>query len=233
MYRQGLGDCFFISLKRSNGEDYKILIDCGVILGTTNASDIMTKVVESIVKDTGGKIDLLLATHEHWDHLSGFIQAAELFKRLTVDQVWLAWTEDPQDALAKQLRKERGDALRALQMADTTLQIAGNLSVPDVAGLGGQTDDKTAPPATPSRGEIVSSMLSFFGAAGGATTQDALDKVKSMGQRPVRYCRPADAPIHLGDPDARLLCAWAAARRETDLANSPVQIVTGNLRARA
>ena len=31
-YRQGLGDCFLISLKRSQGDDYRILIDCGVVL---------------------------------------------------------------------------------------------------------------------------------------------------------------------------------------------------------
>ena len=37
----------------------------------------MTQVIENIVDDTGGEIDLLIATHEHWDHLSGFVQAKE------------------------------------------------------------------------------------------------------------------------------------------------------------
>jgi beta-lactamase superfamily II metal-dependent hydrolase len=205
MYRQGLGDCFLIFLKRSNGEDYKIVIDCGVILGTSNPVEMMTNVVDNIVKETKGRIDLLLATHEHWDHLSGFIQAAESFKHLTVDQVWLAWTEDPQDVLAKQLREERGHALKALQMADNALQMVGDLSGSDAGGLGVQQDKKKPqlPPA-PSRGEIVSSMLSFLGAASGHSTQDALDKVKDMAKGAIRYCRPADAPIHLGDPDARL-----------------------------
>jgi hypothetical protein len=53
MYRQGLGDCFLISLKRSQGEDYKILIDCGVILGTPDAAAVMTTVVDNIVEATG------------------------------------------------------------------------------------------------------------------------------------------------------------------------------------
>src|SRR5262245_3300568 len=71
MYRQGLGDCFLVSLKRSgDAPDYKILIDCGVILGTPDPASIMTKVVDDIVGTTHGEIDLLLATHEHWDHLS-------------------------------------------------------------------------------------------------------------------------------------------------------------------
>jgi hypothetical protein len=188
MYRQGLGDCFLISLKRSKDEpDYKILIDCGVILGTPDPATIMTNVVDDIVATTGGKVDLLLATHEHWDHLSGFIQAAESFKRLTVGEVWLAWTEDPADPLAAELRGERKRAMAALQMAANTLRMTGSRS------LG---SDETA------SADVISDMLGFFGAAGSGTTSDALDKVKAMA--PLRYCRPKDAPIELGDPSARL-----------------------------
>src|SRR5262245_65085340 len=106
MYRQGLVDCFLISLTRSNGEDYKIMIDCGVILGTPDPGTIMTKVVDNIVQATGGKVDMLLATHGHWDHLSGFIQAADAFKRLTVGEVLLAWTVDHKDELDGELGRD-------------------------------------------------------------------------------------------------------------------------------
>jgi glyoxylase-like metal-dependent hydrolase (beta-lactamase superfamily II) len=76
MYRHGLGDCFLITLPRKASPDpYRILIDCGVILGTANASDTMTKVVDDIVRESNGMIDLLILTHQHWDHLSGFVQA--------------------------------------------------------------------------------------------------------------------------------------------------------------
>jgi beta-lactamase superfamily II metal-dependent hydrolase len=189
MYRQGLGDCFLISLKRSKqGPDYKILIDCGVILGTADPGTMMTKVVEDIVATTGGKIDLLLATHEHWDHLSGFIQAADSFKGLSVGEVWLAWTEDPKDALAAELRGERNAALAALQLAGNTMRLAGERAV--------ASDDIP-------RADIVEDMLGFFGAAAGGTTADALAKVKTMAAT-VRYCRPADPPVELGDPAARV-----------------------------
>jgi hypothetical protein len=188
MYRQGLGDCFLISLKRSgNAPDYKILIDCGVVLGTPDPATIMTKVVDDIVATTSGKIDLLLATHEHWDHLSGFIQAAASFKRLTVNEVWVAWTEDPADALATQLRKERKQAVAALQMAANTLRMTGNRAL----GAAGTANS-----------DVISDMLGFFGAAGGGTTSDALDKVKGMGT--VRYCRPNDPPVDLGDPNVKI-----------------------------
>jgi beta-lactamase superfamily II metal-dependent hydrolase len=189
MYRQGLGDCFLISLKRSEGDDYKILIDCGVILGTPDASTIMTRVVDDVVATSGGRVDLLLATHEHWDHLSGFIQAAVSFEHLSVGEVWLAWTEDPDDSLARELGAERKSALTALQMCDSALRM---------------TNDQPLDPGQPAPSEVLAGMLSFFGAASGGTTSDALAKVKAMGNGRVRYCRPSDQPVHLTDPDVRL-----------------------------
>ena len=39
------------------------------------------QVMDNIVKVTDGEIDLLIATHEHWDHLSGFVQAAEFVRQ--------------------------------------------------------------------------------------------------------------------------------------------------------
>lgn len=184
MYRQGLGDCFLVSLKRSgNTPDYKILIDCGVILGTPDPTTIMTRVVDDIVATTQGEVDLLLATHEHWDHLSGFLQASASFERLKVGQVWLAWTEDPADPMAAQLRSERRNAMTALQIAANTLRMSGSDAAVEDA-------------------ETISNMLGFFGAAGRGTTEDALNKVKSMGS--IRYCRPDERPVELGDPPARI-----------------------------
>src|SRR5687768_14070666 len=75
MYRQGLGDCFLITAPRKIGAPFYAVIDCGVILGTANAGEIMKGVVEHIIQTTGGRVDLLVATHEHWDHISGFGQA--------------------------------------------------------------------------------------------------------------------------------------------------------------
>src|SRR5436190_22525695 len=113
MYRQGLGDCFLISLPRTNGSKrpFYVMIDCGVVLGTSDPGTIMTQVMDNIVEVTGGQIDILIATHEHWDHLSGFVQAPESFKRLKVGQVWLAWTENDRDELTKKIKEEKGLAL--------------------------------------------------------------------------------------------------------------------------
>jgi hypothetical protein len=174
MYRQGLGDCFLISLPRTgtSKRPYYVMIDCGVILGTADPGTIMTKVIENIVEVTGGKIDLLIATHEHWDHLSGFVQAKESFDKLKVGEVWLGWTEDPNDELTQKLKREKGLALAALRMGLSHLQIAGDSDT--ATELGG--------------------ILEFFGAARGATTGDALDNVRGKTTKP-RYCLPSDAPV--------------------------------------
>ena len=89
-----------------------MLIDCGVLLGTEDQEQKMAKVAASIRETTGGHIDVLVATHEHWDHLSGFLQAGDVFDGITVGDVWFAWTEDPDDALANKLRGARKAASR-------------------------------------------------------------------------------------------------------------------------
>jgi hypothetical protein len=181
MYRQGLGDCFLVTLPRSGDQpDYNILIDCGVILGTPDPGTMMTNVLKDVSTVSKGKIDLLLATHQHWDHLSGFIQAGDIFDSLNIEKVWMAWTEDPDDELAKALARERNAALQALRFAGSRMLVSGDLETADeLAGFAG-----------------------FFGIAGAASTQTALDKVREKGA--VRYCSPKDPPCHLEDPDVRL-----------------------------
>jgi hypothetical protein len=185
MYRQGLGDCFLISLPRTDGSNrpFYVMIDCGVVLGTSDPGTIMTQVMDNIVAVTGGEIDLLIATHEHWDHLSGFVQAKPSFDKLTkVGQVWLAWTENPDDQLTQKLKKEKGQALAALRMGLSQMQLAGDSD--GVAELGG--------------------ILEFFGAAKGPTTADALDNVRAKAKpsKP-RYCLPTDPPVVPAGTNAR------------------------------
>jgi hypothetical protein len=182
MYRQGLGDCFLITIPRKNGTPAYIVIDCGVILGTKDATKMMTDVVEHIITTTGGHIDLLAATHEHWDHISGFGQAREIWtdkNRLTIGQVWLSWAENPKDPLAQKLRGERQAMNMALQAAAARMHLAGN--------------SETA--------EDLSNVLSFLGAAG--TTSDALEVVKSLSDK-LRYCTPQEDPLVLEDTDVRV-----------------------------
>ena len=123
MYRQGLGDCFLISLLQPPTQDFHLMIDCGVILGTKDAGAKLQAVIADIIRTTDGKVDVLAVTHEHYDHVAGFVLADDLFaapgdradpKKLAVEEVWFAWTEDPKDKLAQKLRKSRADKIAAL-----------------------------------------------------------------------------------------------------------------------
>jgi len=183
MYRQGLGDCFLISLPRSDSDrPYRVLIDCGVILGTADASTKMTEVVENIIAATQGEIDLLLATHEHWDHVSGFVQAKEAFDKLKIHEVWLGWTENRNDPLTQKLKAQRDAALASLRLGLSRLQLAGDEPAAEAVELGG--------------------LLEFFGAAKGASTEDALANVREMSSN-LRFCLPSDAPVEPSGTGAR------------------------------
>lgn len=121
MYCHGLGDCFLITFGSPVAPKY-MLIDSGVLIGTKDPEKLMSSVAGSIKATTKGKIDILVVTHEHWDHYSGFVQARDVWKDFTIGQLWLAWTEDPADDLARKLQGERRAALGELRDAAAKLE---------------------------------------------------------------------------------------------------------------
>ncbi len=120
MFRQGLGDCHLISFFTRDNTPFHMLIDCGT-LGATTTGVKIADVVAHIARETGEHLHLLIATHEHHDHLSGFNSARAAFDRFQVDQVWVAWTEDPADPLAQDLAEHADDLLNTLRLAADAL----------------------------------------------------------------------------------------------------------------
>lgn len=123
MYRGLLGDCFLLT-HRYGDQTYRALIDCGVLqcIGRTEdkpqtkaGTQHIASVVKKLYDDTDkGKLDLVVATHEHYDHLSGFIIENEQFAKFEIKEAWMAWTEDPKDELAEDIRAKRSKGLEAL-----------------------------------------------------------------------------------------------------------------------
>lgn len=176
MYRQGLGDCFLLAFATGTGRPFYMLIDCGVLMGTENAADKMRRVAESLRGSTGGHIDVLVATHQHWDHLSGFdpAQARDVFDQITIGEVWAAWTENPANDLANRLRARRRAHLQALTGAARSLRAAGD------EGKAGALE----------------AVLGFFGELGvdgrPSKIEGALDYVLGRG-KPPRYRTPGES----------------------------------------
>ncbi|MEO8590249.1 MAG: hypothetical protein ABI432_12825 [Flavobacteriales bacterium] len=108
MYRQGLGDCFLLTLPGVAGNPFHIVIDCGVCMGARNPRPRMQEVVRDIALETNDHVDVLVATHEHWDHLSGFEQAKDVWAGITIGELWMAWTEKKGDTVADAVRTELG-----------------------------------------------------------------------------------------------------------------------------
>lgn len=118
MYCQGLGDCFLLTFPPATGtKPVRVLIDCGVLQKTPAEPMKMQAVAENLRKETGGHIDLLIVTHEHWDHVAGFSHAQDIFEKFTFDRVWLSWAENPDDAVAKAVKAELGKRRNALHAA--------------------------------------------------------------------------------------------------------------------
>lgn len=114
MYCQGLGDCFLLRFEEARGKFFDVLIDCGIYKASPDATRIMNEVVDDVVATTGNRLDVLVVTHEHWDHMSGFAQALPKFQGMTIDQVWQAWTDDPDEPAADDLRAKYAKAKTAL-----------------------------------------------------------------------------------------------------------------------
>jgi len=133
-------------------------------------------------------------THEHQDHLNGIWKKNDpYFGDFKIDEAWLAWTEDPDDDLANELRKRHQDQLLGLLEARRKLALA----------IG--DDDASV--------RRVDALLAFeFGGDEAVTAADLLAaaddpaasvnkqgmklvKDKASEKRGVSYLKPGDGPL--------------------------------------
>jgi hypothetical protein len=122
MYTHGFGDCFLLTFLQEDQPVYRMLIDCGMLKGD---SEPLKKVIADIKETCSdrGQLDLLVQTHEHKDHISGFNlreNGVWLWDDIKVGQVWLAWTEntgEDGDDLANSLKEKHNKKKVALANA--------------------------------------------------------------------------------------------------------------------
>ncbi len=121
MYNTGsVGDCILLLFQKGKKTSFSILIDCG---GWNTTKGQITPVVEDIRDTCNKKLDLLIVTHQHLDHVSGFNQARTVFDEIKVDTVWMSWIEDKNDPIAKVLKTKFGKTLKELkEQVDNSLK---------------------------------------------------------------------------------------------------------------
>lgn len=103
MYNVGFGDCFLVTFRYDGGVERHILIDYGSTSGPKKlGKDYMSQVARDIEATCGGKLHMVVATHRHRDHVSGFATDGEgtgkVIAGLSPDAVVQPWTEDPEAA---------------------------------------------------------------------------------------------------------------------------------------
>src|SRR6476620_8117093 len=98
-YCQGIGDCHLMKFRKDDGADFWMLIDCGIHSSITGGTEKIAAIVDDIALVTK-RLDIIVLTHEHWDHVSGFLLAESKFKDFEVGEVWMAWSENPDDPQA-------------------------------------------------------------------------------------------------------------------------------------
>lgn len=183
MYRHGLGDCFLVTFPRKKKDPFHILVDCGAL---ARDKKFMSGIVEHIRdtirngKTTGkARLDVVVATHEHKDHVSGFNQARDVFNRdFDFGAVWLGWTENltkPEIKKFKEAKKKAISKLRAA-LASPLAAAAGLQGVEALLGFS-EEDDTT----------------------GSGLVSEAMEYLKLRGKEAgdLRYCEPGEDPFTL------------------------------------
>jgi glyoxylase-like metal-dependent hydrolase (beta-lactamase superfamily II) len=124
MYNPGFGDCFLLALPAKDGDARYMLIDCGVHHRYPGGKERMRLLATDIAKATGNHLHVVVATHEHTDHLSGFEYGKDIFDNIEIDDLWLAWSENPTDPVAKHLKQVYGLQIRAVAAAVNRLRLS-------------------------------------------------------------------------------------------------------------
>ena len=100
MYRTGFGDCFLLTFGSAAAARH-VLVDFGAHMHGEIGT--MDRVMDDIEASTRKKLAVLVATHRHRDHISGFGQFADRFGGFEIQEIWMPWTDDPHDPDAASL----------------------------------------------------------------------------------------------------------------------------------
>jgi hypothetical protein len=179
-YNVGFGDCFLLTFTYATAKPRHVLID----FGSTKQSGFgppggMLEIAERIRDDCDGKLQMLVATHRHADHISGFAgKPGEVIASLDPDLVLQPWTEDPKlDPEARAPASSGGGgALRARAMTSrlAAMQALAEAALAEVPRL-------EASPAVP---KTVTDQVRFLGETN-LKNAEAVKNLATMGERHV------------------------------------------------
>ena len=187
MFQVGeLGDCFLLTFNE-NDRKSTVLIDCGSFRNSGKSVERLQTIAGIVKTQVNGKaLNVAVGTHQHNDHLSGYVHAAETFKEIGIDNVWLSWLDDPKDADAGKVAAGQRDLTQKLQAISTALTNNSNENhsaaaekINDMLGFydSPQTDGEAS--------------LDLAGKAAPVIPQQGIDNLKAIGKQ-VSYLSPGN-----------------------------------------
>lgn len=197
-YQVGFGDCFLLTFdypQTMSAEDRRrhLLIDFGSTgMPDGSAPDQMMRVALDIEKHTGGKLHMVVATHRHKDHISGFTTqedgggTGDIIARLHPEVVIQPWTEDPDlsdSSIAMQDANNANDAKTATvanALHATSLLAMNAVSEAMLTEIKLLSDERRF---TQPLGAGVSEQIRFLADDNKLPNKSAVENLRKMGKR--------------------------------------------------
>jgi beta-lactamase superfamily II metal-dependent hydrolase len=118
-YNVGCGDCIYVRIpkarkKGSKVDDFHILIDCGSKAGEAVLESALNLLKPELpLADGKRRLDLVVLSHEHEDHMKGFNPL--FFEEIAIENIWLSAAmnrEHPQSKIAHAFHQLAETAMR-------------------------------------------------------------------------------------------------------------------------
>jgi beta-lactamase superfamily II metal-dependent hydrolase len=169
MYRVGFGDFFLVTVPSPDGGKH-ILIDCGVHSKDTHS---IAAAVDHMAEETGKKLALIIVTHRHADHVTGFSKCKDVFSQFEVERIWMSWYEDPADGNALAIQANIAAVASQLQLA-----------------LAARAD-----PESEQYLNMVGNITEAMSVSGGQQNPGAMEVLRGFpGDPPIDYYKAGDTP---------------------------------------
>lgn len=144
-YNVEVGDCLYCRIPKGRKvggdvDDFHILIDCGSV-GTESHLHAAIDDLKTLLPDADNgkkRLDLLVVTHEHKDHIAGF--DPELFDDFKIERIWMNAAMDPEHPQAERALKLKALATTAMRNI-ASLNLAMSPELQNLVALYGIDND--------------------------------------------------------------------------------------------